>query len=76
MLGICGKLCCKSRSVEKALGLSEKQSSEGKYLQVLAETYQHATSWDTRRQVLAIFADLASFREIRDTESGETVHKD
>ena len=55
-----------SRSVEKALGLPEKQSAERKYLQVLAETYQHAISWDTRRQVLAIFADLVSFCEIRE----------
>ena len=47
-----------SRKVEKALGIPEHQPAERKYLEALAETYQHATSWDTRRQVLAISADL------------------
>jgi len=64
-----------SRSVEKALGLPEKQSADRKYLQALAETYQHATSWDTRRQVLAIFADLTSFREIREFIPGLTEYR-
>ena len=64
-----------SRSVEKALGLPEKQSAERKYLQALAETYQHATSWDTRRQVLAIFADLAPFREIQEFIPGLTEYR-
>ena len=52
-----------SRGVETALGIDD--NIDRKYLEVLAETYQHATSWDTRRQVLAIMADLVPYRDIQ-----------
>ena len=64
-----------SRKVEKALGIPEHQPAERKYLEALAETYQHATSWDTRRQVLAIFADLVPFREIQKFIPGLTEYR-
>ena len=41
----------------------------------MAETYQHATSWDTRRQVLAIIADLVPFREIQKFIPGLTEYR-
>ena len=52
-----------SRSVETALEIDE--SVDRKYLEALAETYQHATGWDTRRQVLAIMVDLVPVCEIK-----------
>ena len=52
-----------SRCVETALGMDDNINR--KYLEPLAETYQHATSWDTRRQVLAIIADLVPYRDIQ-----------
>ena len=64
-----------SRSVEKALGISEQQPTEKKYLQASAETYQHSTSWDTRRQILAIIADLVPFREIQEFIPGLTEYR-
>ncbi|XP_078368530.1 uncharacterized protein LOC144652389 [Oculina patagonica] len=52
----------KSGEVESALGvLSEPNSADDKYLKSLAETYQNAASWDTRRQVLSIMADLVPY---------------
>lgn len=51
-----------SCGVETALGIED--TIDRKYLEALAETYQHATSWDTRRQVLAIIADLVPYRDI------------
>ena len=64
-----------SRRVEKALGIAEHKPAERKYLKALAETYQHATSWDTRRQVLAIIADLVPFREIQKFVPGITEYR-
>ena len=62
-----------SNSVDKALGIV--QPTEKKYLEALAETYQNATSWDTRRQVLAIMADLVSFRQIQQYIPGITEYR-
>lgn len=63
-----------SHNVEKALGLNEKPADK-KYLKALAETYQHATSWGTRRQILSIIADLAPFREIQKFIPGLTEYR-
>jgi len=52
-----------SRQVDQALGV--KSYADEKYLSALAETYANATSWDTRRQVLAIMADLLTLNHIR-----------
>ena len=63
-----------SHSVETALGMNEKQADET-YLKALAEMYQHASSWDTRRQVLAIIADLVPFRELQKFIPGLTEYR-
>ena len=48
--------------VENALDvLSGPHPADDKYLKSLAETYQNAASWDTRRQVLSIMADLVPY---------------
>ena len=62
-----------SQSVEKALGIS--QPADRKYLEALAETYQNATSWDTRRQVLGIIADLVPFCQIQKFIPGITEYR-
>ena len=62
-----------SRSVETALAIDE--SVDRKYLEALAETYQHATGWDTRRQVLAIMADLVPVRDIQKFIPGLTDYR-
>ena len=45
----------KSGSVEKVLGIGERQEDR-KYLKALAESYQNASTWETRRQILSIMA--------------------
>ena len=52
-----------SRGVETALGIED--SIDRKYLEALAETCQHATSWDTRRQILTIIADMVPYCDIQ-----------
>ena len=54
----------RSNMVEKALSINEPDSTENVYLTALAETYRHATGWDTRRQVLSIIADLVPFSKL------------
>lgn len=55
-----------SKLVEKKLGVSEDvEATESRYLRALAETYIHATGWDTRRQTLSIMADLAPYSKIQ-----------
>ena len=55
----------RSNMVEKALSINEPDSTEKVYLTALAETYRHATGWDTRRQVLSIMADLVPFSKLQ-----------
>ena len=52
-----------SRGVKTALAIDD--NIYRKYLEALVKIYQHATSWDTRRQVLAIMADLVPYRDIQ-----------
>ena len=55
-----------SGEVESALGvLSEPHPADDKYLKSLAEVYQNASSWDTRRQVLSVMADLVPYSLIQ-----------
>lgn len=54
-----------SQSVEKALGTAEESFAEKKYLEALAETYNNASSWGTRRQILSVMADLAALDKIQ-----------
>lgn len=54
-----------SNAVNKQLGLDQPTPpSQVAYLEALAEAYNNATSWDTRRQVLSVMAGVASFKEI------------
>ena len=50
---------------EKALSIDEPDSTEKVYLTALAQTYRHATGWDTRRQVLSIMVDLVPFSKLQ-----------
>ena len=52
-----------SKSVDKILGTSLR--GETKYLKAPAETYEDVSRWDTKRQVLAIMADLLTYHELR-----------
>ena len=62
-----------SMPVEKELGSEE--SVDRKYLNALAETYKHASSWDTRRQVLSIMADLVPFKRLQRYLPGVTEYR-
>ena len=53
-----------SKSVEKALETDEHHS-DTKYVRALADAYEHASSWDTRRQVLSLMADLVPYHVIQ-----------
>ena len=64
-----------SKRVEKALGVTDHTPAEKKYLEALAETYHNATTWNTRRQILAIMADLVSFRELQRYIPGLTEYR-
>jgi len=44
----------RSNMVEKALSINKSDSIEKVYLTALAQTYRHATGWDTHGQVLSI----------------------
>ena len=48
-----------SKTVEVALGIGSSEVDQT-YLSALAETYENAQSWDTRRQILSIMADLVT----------------
>lgn len=63
-----------SGSVEKELGIGE-QHEERKYLEALAESYGNASSWETRRQILSIMADLTTFKRIQSYIPGLTEYR-
>ena len=62
-----------SMLVDKELGSEE--SVDRKYLNALAETYKHASSWDTRRQLLSIMADLVQFKRLQRYLPGVTEYR-
>ena len=65
-----------SGEVESALGvLSEPHPADDKYLKSLAEAYQNASSWDTRRQVLSVMADLVPYSLIQRYLPGITEYR-
>ena len=64
-----------SYSVEKALHVPEESSADKRYLEALSETYHNASSWETRRQVLSVMADLVSFKRIQYYIPGLTEHR-
>ncbi|CAB3995040.1 Hypothetical predicted protein [Paramuricea clavata] len=55
--------------------IDELDDREKIYLQALAETYEHATGWDTRRQNLSIMADLVPFSTLQKYLPGITKHR-
>ena len=62
-----------SSAVNQQLGLHQASlPSETAYLEALAEAYNNATSWDTRRQVLSVMSGVASFRAISEFIPGLT----
>ena len=54
-----------SPAMNKALELNELPKMAKDYLQALTEAYNHAHSWDTRRQILSIMSGVASFKVLR-----------
>ncbi|CAB4002468.1 Retrovirus-related Pol poly from transposon 412 [Paramuricea clavata] len=43
--------------------------ADQRYLNVLAESYKNASSWETRKQILSIVTDLASYSELLNTDT-------
>ena len=64
-----------SQSVEAALCITPQTSADQKYLEALAETYQNANSWDTRRQILSVIADLIPYSVIQQFIPGITGYR-
>ncbi|KXJ11458.1 hypothetical protein AC249_AIPGENE89 [Exaiptasia diaphana] len=62
-----------SHCVERSLGLDTREDT--KYLNALAETYDNAASWDTRRQILSIMADLVPSTVIQRYIPGVTEYR-
>lgn len=50
-----------SSTISKILGTDGLTNADHRYLEALAEAYNNASSWDSRRQVLSIMTGLASF---------------
>ena len=49
--------------------------SERAYLEALVDAYKNSASWDTRRQVLSVMAEVASFRVISEFIPGLTQYR-
>ncbi|KAK3726530.1 hypothetical protein QZH41_015561, partial [Actinostola sp. cb2023] len=62
-----------SKCVEKTLGIIEHSPAEKKYLEALAETYHHATTWDTRRQADQTIAIQYNSRKPQSSEPNNTM---
>jgi len=65
----------RSKLVEYAIPVEDIDQADKVYLEALAETYQHAVGWDTRRQVLSIMADLVPFSTIQQYLPGITRYR-
>ena len=55
----------RAKLIEKNLALDDFGNNDKVYLKALAETYEHAVGWDTRRQVLSIMVDLVPFSKLQ-----------
>ena len=62
-----------SHLVEKELGIAE--TGDHMFLEALAEAYENAISWDTRRQILSIVADLVPYSKIQEYIPGITDYR-
>lgn len=61
-----------SQFVEKLLNI---ESHDSKYLEALAETYRNASTWDSRRQILSIMADLTTLEGLQRYIPGLTEYR-
>ena len=61
--------------MNKTLGVQELHPSEKQYLEVLAEAYKNAKSWETRRQVLSIMSGITTYNVISHYISGLTRYR-
>ena len=65
-----------SNSVEKALQTNELETPEDrKYLEALALSYENASTWETRRQILSVLADKVTFKKIQSYIPGLTSYR-
>ena len=51
-------------AMNEALGLDELSETSKCYLQVLAEAYDKAHGWDTRRQILSMMSGVSNYNDI------------
>lgn len=61
--------------MERELGLAKESPEEQKYLNALAESYHNASSWETRRQILSIMADIVTYKRIQHYIPGLTEYR-
>ena len=54
-----------SQLIETALSTSKESEADKRYLEALAETYNNASTWGTRRQILSVMADLVTFERMQ-----------
>ena len=47
------------------MGTSKESEADKHYLEALAETYNNASTWGTRRQILSVMADLITFERMQ-----------
>lgn len=64
-----------SSAMNQALDIDELPQSERLYVEALAEAYNNAFSWDTRRQVLSIMSGVASFNTLSQYIPGLTKYR-
>ena len=64
-----------SPDMNKALELDELPQIAKDYLQALAEAYDKANGWETRRQILSIMSGVASYKDISSFLHGLTRYR-
>lgn len=64
-----------SHLVETELGIAEQSPHDQAFLEALAEAYENAVSWDSRRQILSIIADLVPYSKIKEYIPGITDYR-
>lgn len=64
-----------SPAMNKALELDDLPPSSKEYLQALAEAYDNADGWETRRQILSIMSSVASYKAISSFIPGLTRYR-
>lgn len=64
-----------SPAMNRALDLDDLTQSSKDYLQALAEAYDNADGWETRRQILSIMSGVASYKSISSFIPGLTRYK-